>query len=164
MKTRIAFTPSSEGAPGRRWLTWRGMTRGGMAVLAAVILADPGASEAAITFNFSFTDPAGTGWNDPTYGLTRQSTLLYAANTLGSYFNVTATVGYTVTAITDPNTDTLASADSSPYGTGAPGFDPPDGREPFAGLGNHPRRHARPAISRRRAERDHPATESVCLR
>lgn len=96
----------------------------GMAVLAAAILAGPGASEAAITFDFSFADPAGTGWNDPTYGSTRQSTLSYAANMLGSYFNTTATIGYTVTSINDSASDTLASADSTPYGTGEPGFDP----------------------------------------
>ncbi len=124
MKTRTAYIPNGEAALVPSCLPRRGITRGGMALLAAAILACPVASEAAITFSFNFTDPAGTGWNDSTYGLTRQSALSYAANTLGSYFNATATIGYTVTSINDPNTNTLASASSSSYGPAAPGFEP----------------------------------------
>jgi len=81
-------------------------------------------SQAAITFNFNYTDTAGTGWYDNTYGPTRRNALTYAANQLGQYFNATATIGYTVSSITNPGTNTLASASSSTYGPPNPGFEP----------------------------------------
>lgn len=92
------------------------------ALLSAAFLVIPSASEAAITFNFNYTDSAGTGWNDATYGQTRRDTLLYAANQLGAYFNATATIGYTVTSTNDLTM--LAAASSSTYGPDDPGFVP----------------------------------------
>ena len=109
-----------QGAWGRSSL----MKLGGMALWVSAILAIQSVSEAAITFQFNFTDAAGTGWNDNTYGLQRRDALMSAANTLGSYFNATATIGYTVTSINNPLTNILASASSSAYGPVTPGFEP----------------------------------------
>ncbi|MFA5191178.1 MAG: hypothetical protein WC740_10645 [Verrucomicrobiia bacterium] len=81
-------------------------------------------SQAAITFNFNYTDAAGTGWYDTTYGQTRRDALVYSANQLGQYFNATATIGYTVSSVTNPDADTLASASSNAYGPLVPGFEP----------------------------------------
>jgi hypothetical protein len=120
MKMGIACNSPNQGARDRARLRWRGV----MALLTAAALVMPGVSEAAITFDFNFTDPAGTGWNDSTYGTTRQNTLTYAANLLGSYFDATATIGYTVTSINNPATNTLASASSDAYGPAVPGFSP----------------------------------------
>ena len=81
-------------------------------------------SQAVITFNFNYTDAAGTGWYDPTYGQQRRDALMYSANMLGQYFNATATIGYTVTSINNLHTNTLASAGSDLNKTNVFGFQP----------------------------------------
>ncbi|MDX2108773.1 MAG: ribonuclease E [Verrucomicrobiota bacterium] len=72
-------------------------------------------SHAALTFSFTYTDGAGTGFNDPTQGAARQSALQSAANTLGSYFTNTANVTFTVASYSS-NDGTLAFAGSSSFG------------------------------------------------
>ena len=94
------------------------------AVMIAAILATQGTTQAAITFMFDFADPAGTGWNDPTYGLERRTALINAADTLGSHFTANATIGFTVTSTNDSKSSTLASAGSAAYKTNEPGFQP----------------------------------------
>lgn len=55
-----------------------------------------GSAHAAISFQFNYTDPAGTGFYDPVYGVNRQAALNTAAsafsNMFGSHFSATGTI------------------------------------------------------------------------
>ena len=66
---------------------------------------------AVVTFDFQFTDAAGTGFNDPAHP-EYKTALISAGQTMGSYFAHTATVTMTVASINDPNVSTLAYAGS----------------------------------------------------
>ena len=66
-------------------------------------------AQASLSFTFDYT--GSVEFNDPTGGIgaARQAALESAANTLGSFFNDTATLEYSVTS-SNANTTTLASA------------------------------------------------------
>ena len=66
---------------------------------------------AVVTFDFQFTDAAGTGFNDPAHP-EYKAALISAGQTMGSYFAHTATVTMTVASTNNPNASTLASAGS----------------------------------------------------
>ncbi len=83
-------------------------------LLALVSWLLPGASaaQASLVFNFNFTDPSGSGFNDATLGPTRQAALESAASTLAGYFNVAGNVTVTIDAGSGGSGNTLASAGS----------------------------------------------------
>jgi hypothetical protein len=84
-------------------------------------------SHAAITFQFEYDDPVGTGFLDREYGAARQAALNTAATTFssmfGSHFSNSGIITLKATASDDPYGATMASAGSlvGP-GPGAPGF------------------------------------------
>lgn len=86
-------------------------------------LAGP-AAHAAITFQFNYTDPAGTGFLDPIHGASRQAALNTAANgfsnMFGSHFSTTGTVVLDVDTSNSPRS--LAGAYSYAIDPGTPGF------------------------------------------
>ena len=95
-----------------------------LAAFAAFSLSSILSTDAAVTFNFNFTDAPNTGFNDPNHP-EYKSSLIDAGQTMGSYFANTATITMTVSSTTEPNSSTLASAGSptiSPNGN--PGFFP----------------------------------------
>ncbi len=65
-------------------------------------LAFAGISQAALSFNFEYADPAGTGFLDPTFGAARQAALVEAGNRFsalfGTYFTNSAVLTFTATA------------------------------------------------------------------
>jgi hypothetical protein len=79
---------------------------------------------AAITFQFHYTDPAGTGFLDPLYGSARQAALNTAASTFsnmfGSHFSTTGTI--ILNADTTDKRGALAGALGYMTDPGAPGF------------------------------------------
>lgn len=87
----------------------------GLASVVACLAFSSGA-QAAVTFSFSWDDPAGTGFKDPVSGASRQAALTDAANLFstlfGTYFSNTGAVVLSATASSDPLSNTLASAGS----------------------------------------------------
>ncbi len=85
-----------------------------------------GPAHAAVTFQFQYADPAGTGFLDPADGLSRQAALNTAASKFsdmfGSHFSNSGTVVLEATASNDANDDTLASAGSKLINLGGAGF------------------------------------------
>jgi len=94
-------------------------------VVAGFLLGGP-AAQAAVSFQFQYTDPAGTGFLDSTNGLSRQAALNTAASTFSSifasHFSNSGTVVLEATARDDVTDDTLASAGSKLMGADAAGF------------------------------------------
>ena len=84
------------------------------------------AAYAGITFQFQYSDPAGTGFLDPIYGASRQAALSTAANNFSSmfssHFSNSATIVLTAKAQNDPDSMTLASASSYFTNPGSAGF------------------------------------------
>lgn len=101
----------------------RAMVTGG---LLAGCLSLGSAAHAAITFQFQYADPAGTGFLDPANGPSRQAALNTAASTFssmfGSHFSNSGTIVLEATAGGDANDDTLASAGSKLIALGGAGF------------------------------------------
>lgn len=101
----------------------RVMVNGGL--LASCLLFGS-AGHAAITFQFQYTDPAGTGFLDPANGPGRQAALNAAASTFssmfGSHFSNSGTLQLEATASADASDSTLASAGSKLVGLGGAGF------------------------------------------
>ncbi|SCX90754.1 PEP-CTERM protein-sorting domain-containing protein [Nitrosospira sp. Nl5] len=85
-----------------------------------------GSANAAVTFQFQYADPAGTGFLDPADGSSRQTALNTAASKFsdmfGSHFSNSGTVVLQATASDDANDDTLASAGSKLINLGGAGF------------------------------------------
>lgn len=85
-------------------------------------LANP--AHAAITFQFDYTDTAGTGFLDPVYGSARQAALNTAASAFsqmfGSHFNATGTIVLDANSNQDPGL--LAESISYFKDPGSPGF------------------------------------------
>ncbi|MDN5752151.1 MAG: PEP-CTERM sorting domain-containing protein [Nitrosospira sp.] len=83
------------------------------------------AAHAAITFQFQYADPAGTGFLDAANGPSRQTALNTAASTFsdmfGRHFSNSGTIVLEATA-SDDASDTLASAGSKFTGPGSAGF------------------------------------------
>ena len=83
-----------------------------------------GPAHAAITFQFHYTDPAGTGFFDPVYGANRQAALNTAANAFsdmfGSHFSATGTIF--LDADVDDTPGMLAGSTSDLINPGTPGF------------------------------------------
>lgn len=83
-----------------------------------------GPAHAAITFQFHYTDPAGTGFFDPVYGTNRQAALNTAATAFsdmfGSHFSATGTI--VLDADVDDTPGILAGATSDLTNPGTPGF------------------------------------------
>jgi len=82
------------------------------------------AAQAGITFQFNYTDPAGTGFLDPVYGASRQAALNTAAtafsNMFGTHFNTSGTVILDASADSKPGV--LAGSYSYVMDPGGPGF------------------------------------------
>ena len=82
------------------------------------------AAHAAITFQFNYTDSAGMGFLDPTYGSSRQAALNTAASTFssmfGSHFSTTGTIVLNAAGYDKPGV--LAGARSDMRDPGSPGF------------------------------------------
>ncbi len=84
------------------------------------------AAHAAVTFQFQYTDPAGTGFLDAANGLSRQTALNTAASTFssmfGSHFSNSGTIVLEATASDNASDNTLASAGSKFTSPGSAGF------------------------------------------
>lgn len=112
----------------RQKQTWvarvvRAMVNGGL--LAGCLSFGP-ATHAAVTFQFQYADPAGTGFLDPANGLSRQNALNTAASKFsdmfGGHFSNSGTVVLEATAGDNASDDTLASAGSKLVNLGGAGF------------------------------------------
>lgn len=96
----------------------------GALVLAAGMAAYPLAARAELTFVFTYTDPAGVGFNDPTQGAARKAALEQTATLLAGYFpGYTASITLSVDGA-ETTDGTLAAAGSNANAAGIcdPGF------------------------------------------
>lgn len=113
------------------------------ALLALFVFA--GASPAQLTFNLTYLDSAGVGFNDATFGATRQATMAAAANYIVTQLDARGTINIQLdpsnTQILPPNMDFLGRMgtffiDQNGYSNGSvfqrattnsTPFSPPDG-------------------------------------